>query len=421
MGFEERTKPVIEFISPLKKTFTAFWRENKREKKKSLGIFKYPKIKGAVIQDLDTGAVEYPLTFFFVGEEHDQIARSFFQACDENGTWEIIHPTSVGTLNLNLVTVAENITAVDGVNVTEFTTTWLEAISEERVISVAEVKENVNFQVTIINDSASASLDRTLDQSTSTKRQDAVDSSRSLVAKMKAGLAALSELNTEINRRINAIQRAINNTLNEVILRPLQLAAQFQELAQLPVLATNNIQNRLEAYQNLAVDVLSISPAEPFVDNLNTVFVQETVLSGILGAVGLTAISGSFSTRAEALDTTAFITDIFNLITDGLDANQELFKDGLAPDQYFSQSDVFADISQMIALAINFILQSSFDLSIEKRFVLDRDRAPIEIAITENGSLGENDSNFDFFVETNNLHDNDILLLPAGTEVVVFV
>ena len=34
------------------------------------------------------------------------------------------------------------------------------------------------------------------------------------------------------------------------------------------------------------------------------------------------------------------------------------------------------------------------------------------------------DANCDFLqdiVETNNLHDNDILLLPAGTEVVVFV
>jgi hypothetical protein len=61
------------------------------------------------------------------------------------------------------------------------------------------------------------------------------------------------------------------------------------------------------------------------------------------------------------------------------------------------------------------------NLAIERRFTLDRPRAPIEIAITEYGGLGANDFNLDLFIYSNDLHGKDIMLLARGREVVVYV
>ena len=43
------------------------------------------------------------------------------------------------------------------------------------------------------------------------------------------------------------------------------------------------------------------------------------------------------------------------------------------------------------------------------------------ITIDEYGELGDNDINYDLFISSNNLKGNDILLLEAGREVVVYV
>jgi hypothetical protein len=40
--------------------------------------------------------------------------------------------------------------------------------------------------------------------------------------------------------------------------------------------------------------------------------------------------------------------------------------------------------------------------------------------VTEYGSLGDADANYDLFVRSNNLSGNDILLIPAGREVVIY-
>lgn len=68
-----------------------------------------------------------------------------------------------------------------------------------------------------------------------------------------------------------------------------------------------------------------------------------------------------------------------------------------------------------------YLLRSVFDLSVEKRFKLEKRRAPIEITISEYGSLGDDDSNFQLFIDSNGLKGNDILILPEGREVVVYL
>ncbi len=56
-----------------------------------------------------------------------------------------------------------------------------------------------------------------------------------------------------------------------------------------------------------------------------------------------------------------------------------------------------------------------------KRFTLSRPRAPIEITISEYGELGPEDSYLDLFIASNHLRSDEVILLPAGREVVVYV
>lgn len=416
----ERLREEIVLTSPLKKRFSASWIGNPQEMEKSLGLKKYPKIPGVFIQDMDVGGISYPLDFFFSGDDHDLEAAAFFQACRENGAWEVIHPTE-GKKKLFLVKVTRDNQPVTNANVSDFATNWIESIAKEQILSRANIPDSVNQQTTIINNIAADEFDKKIVQETEGQKQAVRDASQSLLSRIRSALAKLYQLSNEINARVNAIQSAINSTLNEFILRPLQLAAQFQQLIQLPALALDNIAGRLEAYREFAESIFELTPETTFPRDRNTAACLELNLSATLAAGAQSLVTGPLVSRREALENTEFLLNMFGFMTDGLDGLEVLFKDLPADQQFLSQSESYALLSALISQAADETIKSSFDLRIEKRFTLEKDRAPIEITITEYGELGENDSNLDLFNDSNFLQGDQLILLPAGKEVVVYV
>ena len=121
MSWRDRLRQSIELTSPDGNIFEAAWQGNSRSMDKKLGLFEFPKVKGTKVQDLDIGSARYPLTIFFVGENNDQESDRFFKACRERGVWTVIHPVR-GSLNLQLISVTENIQPVESGNVTQFDT-----------------------------------------------------------------------------------------------------------------------------------------------------------------------------------------------------------------------------------------------------------------------------------------------------------
>ena len=154
---------------------------------------------------------------------------------------------------------------------------------------------------------------------------------------------------------------------------------------------------------------------------LNITAIREIFASSANSSTNLASVRAEPETRSTAISSLTLVSDQFIQITDALDVVQESFTDQLIEDQYFSQSLSFVESAVMSSQAQAFLLLTTFDLAIEKRFILKTDRAAIEIAITEYGELGEDDANFDLFIETNMLKADDILMLPAGREVVVYV
>ena len=139
MGYLERLQPTIEFTSPEKNQFSALWRKDSRTLAKTVGVFKYPKVKGATTQDLDVGASAWPLTFYFDGDDHDIEAARFMKVvAEERGLWNVIHPVK-GPLDLQLLTVTENIDPMNAGPFTEFTTEWIELVSLNIIPTVAQL------------------------------------------------------------------------------------------------------------------------------------------------------------------------------------------------------------------------------------------------------------------------------------------
>lgn len=420
MSWEDRTNSTIKFTSPTGREFTAYWRGNNRTKEKSLGKFKPPKKKGSIVQDLDVDATIYPIPIIFEGENGDLEASLFFETCSENGIWQIIHPTK-GLLSLQLVSVTEKDQPVTSGNMWELDTEWIQPLTEDVIVSTAELAEAIEQQIKTLNQSASDQLGQVSDQTTASRIQVLKDSAGQVASTIKNGLESISNLSAEISNVTNSIQRATTSNLLNPTVAIESLATQIQSAAQLPALASNNTSERFGSYESVITNLSSISADLPNAEGKNVIAMKEIGLVSMVSTLPRIATTGTLSTRTEAVQLAESMSNIFQAMTDSLDEDQEFFAAEMITNRYFSQSSSYADLLRLIALGIKYILNESFDLKIEKRFRIGRDRTPIDITIEEYKSLGDNDENLDFFIATNKLKGEDILLLRAGTEVVVYV
>jgi hypothetical protein len=428
-NWEERLAGSIKFVSPDNNSFDAKWIGSPRSVDKKLAVFEYPKVKGSVVQDLDVTSNRYDITFFFDGDNNDKISNAFFAAMKQTGKWEVIHPIH-GFLGLQPVTVTVNDEPINSGGVTEINSSWIEPIDSVTLETDREAKGIVDALNNDLNLNAAEQFAANVRTATD-KLKGAIETTTNGIQNLTDfALDPVKSTTDSIDDAFNSVQQGIQQTLDATVFQPLQLAGQIQQLIQLPLYATSDVKARLKAYGELATSYFSLLPGSlnntvpdsATTDEFrNTVVTTELALSATIGSLGLIATTGSLDTRNEVIGVIEDIISLSTEITDQLDTVQKDFQILTIDRQYFSQTITFSTAQLLLSKAFRYLLLTLFDLKVEKRFVLGAPRAPIEITISEYGSLGENDVFFDLFLGSNNLLDNDILLLPPGKEVVVYI
>lgn len=420
MSWRDRVRGTIEFTSPDGQTFTALWGGNTRSREKRLGIHNYPKVNGATVQDLSVNSTTYPLTIFFDGDDNDIEANRFFNALSERGTWEVVHPL-FGTLTLQPVSFTPIENPIESGNVTEIGTEWIEPVPTNTILSTVQISGQIEATKNQSNAQGSAQLIESVKLETAEETTRFKAFVNSVVTTVNTVLGPIAALKSEIDAQFKAIQRSIQDTIDQAEFQVGVVAGQLQQLIIIVDNATEKYGTKLDGYLQTAAGLLEALPDFASSANKNGVAVIETAQTAIIAAAGIGAASAELDTRSQAITSIEALGELFTSITDGLDGIQELFAEQDIDLQYFSQSLSFPESSRITFQAIALLLRRSFDLAIEKRFILDRPRAPLEITVTEYGELGDGDSNFDLFIGSNNLTGDEIRILPAGREVVIYV
>lgn len=423
MSWESELREEIRFSSPNFNLFNAKWKNDERSASRKLGIFGPPKFKGEIVQDLGVKSTLYPLNIFFDGFFHNKDADEFFEACTtESGAWEVIHPVK-GPLILQLVSVREVMAPVDAGNYTEFQTEWIEPANITRLISPAELAAS------ILNSALSAIGDAQL--ILTQLRADAYSAIQSTINTINkvAGfsdnvLAEITATDALVQESYLSARAALDGALAEYGIGesdPSGFGEATANVVTSPVNASNSFSQRFTAYNNMATEILTLTPSTTTEDDFNTVSSQEFSIALALIAIAQTTATSVFSTRADVISAMENLTDIFNSSTAALDEIQDAFS-GLDIDfQYFSETQTYTSLINLYALAMQYLITQFFNLSAEKKFTLKTARSPIEITVTEYGELGDSDVFYNLFLESNKLSGNDILLLNPGREVVIYV
>lgn len=424
MSWQDRVKGSITLTSPGGETFVAKWIGDNRSASKQLGIFNYPKVDKQIIQDLGILGIDYPLTLAFDGPDNDLEATRFFDSLSSRGIWLVDHPTK-GRLFLQPAMFKEIVAPITSGSVTMFETEWLDVALPESVVSSAQISALIEIQALDIEAAA-------LDQLLLNSDQSSTENILALASTTEKSLSVFDEafqfvadtsstVTSTVNAKVDAIRRGINDTLSVSPIDLTVLGGQIQAIMRAPAVLTGDVLGNLQAYQDFVEKIISIPGNVATRTQRNITAISEIFLVAANSSSSLLGGRSAPSTRAVAISALNLISDQFVQIADALDVIQESYEDQLLETQYFSQSESFVESSIITSQTVAYLLSISFDLAIEKRFTLKGDRAPIEITITEYGNLGEVDANFDLFIDTNALKADDILMLPAGKEVVVYV
>lgn len=420
MSWKERVRNKIVLSSPDGDEYSAYWAGNERRIEKKLGIFQYPFVKGARVQDLDVGSTSYPLTIFFEGDNHDLEGAEFFESCKQRGVWEIVHPI-LGTLFLQLVSAGQDLQPVENANITQFSLEFIEPIPETAMVSDEELASLSGNSVDEMNSNSAQSFASKVNAA-SARGQAAIKSVTNKVLKaVNTVMGTITSVTSAVQTIQDAAQTAIQETMNAVIFAPLAFAGQVKAIIQTPAMAVQDVKSRLSAYETLAEEIFEIENPSVREDGRNTAVVKELFLVSIIGALSTIATTGNSKTRAQVIDTIESIGKMYADIVENLDEHQTQFEDMPIDKQYFSQSETYSDTMNVVMLATRYLLQAIGNLKIERRIFLTESTPPIMIAMREYGGPGLEDENIDFFIETNGLKGDELLILPPAKEVKVYV
>jgi len=421
-NWQERLREEILLISPEGNTFIANWRGNPITIANSVSVHEFPDIQGARVQDLRPGAFMFPLTLFFTGKDNDLDATKFMNTVrDEGGVWQIQHPVK-GPLFLTLLTAEEQVQPVTGGGTTTIETLWIEGLPESEAESAARLQAQAEFQSSIANETSAAQFALTVLQDTAAQAQAIVSAVGQGITKVKQFLRVV-ENTSFLTSEINAIESAINNTLAESPIDTPRLAGQVQQLVQRFGFGQSSASDAVDMYEDFADSVLEIKPVQPTLEGISTIAVGELYASAAIVASGQSSLIGGITSRQQTVTTAIKLGDIFDNVTNGLDETQTLYGDEFIDRAYFSQTESYGTSLVMNSLALQFLLFSLFGLPAERIIILREDKAIQQIAHDEYGNIGNEFSdtgNIDLLIESNDLIGNDMWLLEAGRQVLIY-
>lgn len=415
MSYADRLRPSIKLIAPDASVFECKFVAGEVSAEKAIGIFRYPKVSGTITQDLGISGRAHSFNLYFEGENHDIVALRFGEAMKSRGPWSVTHPVE-GQLSLQPTQYSASEAPVDSANVTVIKTEWIGVGGVTIPVATArQLAQKLLAQSAVTDDIGTAAIMKArLDNAAkvAAMRTATGNARRAL----ETALYPMQQSTPDTVKRLASVNRSLNSTLETSPLDVPRLAAQIRSLTRIPAyFGLGSVVERLDRYRS-AMDALAAIPVQA---TREAYLVREAFLGAINSTIAVLTVAGAMPTRAESVRQALSVSSAFELMVATLDNDMDGLSDRRIDDQYFSQSVSFGEQALITAQAAAYLIRASYDLPVEKRVTMGRWRSPLEVFITETGST--NEEAFDSFLANNQIKGNDILCLPPGRTVTVYV
>ena len=437
-GWRTRLKPGV-FTSPTGKPIRFQFVDLEREFELRGTPWEFPQVNDAYIQRKGFGPRKYPMVCYFSGDNHDLIASAFEAALCEPGQGKLQHPlygllenvVPFGSVQRkDAVTTAGNQSIV---TVTFWTTTGAVYPNSDPATQNEIANAIKGFDV-----QAAQAFDVHMKLGKAALRAGAIATIKGMLKSFSAALSTVSSSVTAVRREMQDGLDALNFGMDTLIGQPLLLAQQITNLIRAPGRAIAGIGSRLDAYARMLDDISTSAaalPAETFASGTallerrdsvgndfhsSDLFLLGGVAGSIMAATARPAVGApaTYTTRTQAIAAADEIARQFDqAITSRDNGFEALGTIAEISDSRIDTGESVQALQAAAALAVGWLVQTSFGLRPEQRITIDRDRTILDLSAQLYDKV---DEKLDLIIDSNNLSGDEILELKLGREIVYY-
>lgn len=414
MAWNDRIREAA-YTSPSGERIRFDYEDVRREFDKKTTGFDFPDADGTYVQDLGNTGRRYPLRLFFWGADYDLQTEQFENLLAERGQGRLEHPIygTVDVVPFGTITRRDDLKTAANQAVVEVT--FWETIGLVYPTRQGDPASQVRQAVENYNAAATEDFADGVSVDTAAQRVTLLNRYESLIGSVESGLQAVADVQDDVRKQFNAINDSINQGIDTLIARPLDLAFQTSLLIQAPARAAASIGDRLQAYRNLSDSILAGDGASVANDTranrINEFKAFDLTASGAVTGSIVSVVNNQFRRKVSALQAAEDILAQFDAVNSWKD-------DNLVDLELIDTGGAYQRLQEAVALTAGFLVEISFTLKQERRIVLDRARTIIDLSAELYGSI---DDQLDFLISSNNLTGSEILELPRGREIVYYV
>jgi hypothetical protein len=414
-----------KYTSPSGKEFVFLWEKTlSKITELKTGIFSFPDKDGAHVQHQGGGAVSFPMTCIFNGDNHVKRADDFEAALYETDAAELQHPVYGIRKVIPTGNISRDNDLINSINESTVTITFTETITNDPVnleaVTADELEENfdefteaaaVDFaeNINVENISEILFIQSVLDTQT-----DMLDENLSNLAPGAEYLTNIRELKDNIKSMFNNTENSATNKLNTA-----RLAMNLIKNQSRAVIGVNE---KIKGYLNLITQITNQFKNDPFgINNAKNSFsTTRLILSASVASIASgSALSIAKGTSSGVLSRESAITaaiEIKNLLS-----TIQNFEDIKIKENSFIDTNASAYLSlvELVNNSINLILNACFSLPMKRTVKLEQDRNFIELSAELYGSV--DNEYMDKLIIENNLNIDDLEIIPMGREVSYYV
>lgn len=386
------------------KEYRPLWINGEKSLEFNVAMYEFIDVEGALVDRKKPKSTQYPLVFYFQGDDNVTVAKNFETSARDNRAWEINHPF-YGTIKGQPLRIGFDDSAY---NITKITVDFWETIAYDYPNSKTSTRDTIVKKVDIVN-------------------VFGVSNYVSGAKPESADISTIKENNTDVAAKFdfmqtaetlvtykNAVSKAAKGVDN-IIASPGEMIENNQKLLMLPATYDKPVTDRINALKSAYFEIKSI------INNRNDKYYFEsqaaTVLSGIAQAA-TDPQTDDYITRDQVSESTNLVLEVYNdYLTTVDDAQVDQYD---VDNSWTPNGQLQTALYDLMTETVAGLYGLAFGAK-QERIVETATETNLYLLTHKYMGLDVDDENLETFRTINNIQMNELFKIPKGRKIKYFV